>query len=85
MRRWTSTCRLDGGMASGPLVLFDSGSNVIIIAPFNQFMAASMWHDGKSQTLHWGIMGEVPSIPQDFLYETIVFYSNKGINKVKDI
>ena len=80
--RWTKTSKLIGGMWSGPIVLFDTSDNVIIISPFNHFMAASYYSDHQTKSLSWGIMGEVNDIPPDFLFETIVYYSNKGINKV---
>ena len=85
--RWTSKAKISGGLQCGPLVLFDTEDNVVIISPLNNFMAASVWNSGQfyanDPALHWGIMGEVKDIPPNFLYETIVFYSDKGINKVR--
>ena len=70
------------GLESGPLVVFDNSSQVLIISPFNQFMSASLWHDKDGHTLHWGVMGKVYSIPKGFHYDTVIYYSNEGINKV---
>ncbi|KAL3880433.1 hypothetical protein ACJMK2_032671 [Sinanodonta woodiana] len=72
---------LNYGIIGGPLVLFDSGSDAIIIAPFNQFMAASLYHDVTGNSVHWGIMGGVNSVPKDYVYETILFYSPDGVNR----
>ncbi|ELT96938.1 hypothetical protein CAPTEDRAFT_199826, partial [Capitella teleta] len=53
--------------------------NVLIVSPFNNFMAASFCHSGQS--ISWGIMGGVDSVTQGFVHETIVFYGQHGINQ----
>ena len=74
--------QLPGGLYSGPLVFFDSSRFVIIIAPFNHFTAASYVHDTQHNTLAWGIMGNVDDVPQGYSLQTMMFYSDKGINQV---
>ncbi|ELU14573.1 hypothetical protein CAPTEDRAFT_226975 [Capitella teleta] len=77
--KWSQGSKLDGGMMSGPLILFDHQDNVLIVSPFNNFMAASFCHSGQS--ISWGIMGGVDSVTQGFVHETIVFYGQHGINQ----
>lgn len=72
---------LVSGLESGPLILFDSTGETIIISPLNQFMSVSMVHM-KQKYISWGIMGKVMSIPKGYTYETILYHSDKGIRKV---
>ncbi|KAK3600159.1 hypothetical protein CHS0354_012282, partial [Potamilus streckersoni] len=69
------------GLEGGPLVLFNQNADTLIISPFSQFMASSLWHDGLyGGSVYWGIMGDVESVPPNFQYDTIVYYAN-GISK----
>lgn len=74
--------RFHDGLDSGPLVIFDQDGRTLVISPFDRFMAASYWHNTVDQTINWGIMGRVGSIPQDYTYSTVIFYESHGINKV---
>lgn len=73
--------RLHDGLDSGPLVVFDQDGRTLVISPFDHFMAASYWHNTVDQTINWGIMGRVGSIPQDYTFSTVIFYESHGINK----
>ena len=73
---------LTGGMESGPLLLFDTTGRVIVVSPLTQFMAASLWHNQQDGDISWGIMGDVNEIPAGFQYDTILVYSDQGINQV---
>ncbi|XP_071111597.1 uncharacterized protein [Haliotis cracherodii] len=72
--------KLKSGLVSGPLVLFDKDNNVVITAPFSQFMAASMFQDGDRKRVSWGIFGGAEQLPVGYMYETIMYYSSDGIN-----
>ncbi|XP_025087035.1 uncharacterized protein LOC112559815 isoform X2 [Pomacea canaliculata] len=72
---------LSGGIAGGPLALFDQGGNVIIISPFSGFMSASRSMDEYFR-VRWGVMGGVDVVPTGYQYETIVYYGYTGINQV---
>ena len=74
---------LADGMESGPLLLFDKTGHVIIISAFSRFMAASLWVNKKDKAISWGIMGDVNEIPAGFQYDTILMYSDQGINQVR--
>ena len=74
---------LPDGLYSGPLVLFDQHDNVVIISPFNHFTAASYAHDITTNSIGWGVMGNVDSIPAGYELETLAFVSTKGINQVR--
>ena len=78
--RWSEDRKLSGGLSSGPVVFFDEGSNVVILSPFNNFMASSF--SCSNTSVSWGVMGDVDDIPEGFIHETILYYGQKGINKV---
>ncbi|KAK6165976.1 hypothetical protein SNE40_022775 [Patella caerulea] len=71
------------GTAGGPIAFFDKKDNVVIIAPFSEFMSASTMMDNSTnpETLDWGIMGGVMEVPEDFMAQFMIFYSPNGINK----
>jgi hypothetical protein len=52
--------------------------DVVIISPFSQFMATSLHQQGN--TLQYGVMGSVITIPADYSNSLILFYSSEGIN-----
>lgn len=82
--RWKSTAEFQGGIESGPIVLFDNNNNVIIMSPFNEFMAASYIQNNHCNTIDWGIMGDVDVIPSGYQYDTIIYHSDQGINKAME-
>ena len=81
--RWPSdNTRINSGLDGGPLVLFDTSKNVLIMAPFSEFMAASVFNDVTNSRLSWGIMGGVNTVPKSYVYQTMLYYGDGGINKV---
>ena len=74
--------RLGEGLDGGPLVVFDNTGHAVVISAFNQFMAASFSHNQHDHTVSWGIMGDVDTVPEGFQLQTIIYYTDKGINKV---
>ncbi|XP_078674668.1 uncharacterized protein LOC144912809 [Branchiostoma floridae x Branchiostoma belcheri] len=73
------------GITGGPLAVFDQDLNTVVLSPFSEFMAASVWHNGTGEAesggeVNYGIMGQVDNIPPDFDYQTILYYG-KGINQ----
>ena len=61
--------------------MFDKEGAAMVISPFNHFMAANTWHNtSKDGTLNFGIMGKVDSIPPGYTMDTIIYYSDDGIN-----
>ena len=54
----------------------------MVISPFNHFMTANMWHNSTGSSLNFGIMGKVDSIPPGYTLDTIIYYSEDGINDV---
>nr|XP_022327168.1 uncharacterized protein LOC111126669 isoform X3 [Crassostrea virginica] len=80
----SNTPKMTDGMKSGPLVVFDSDANTILVAPFDNFMSVSMWHDGApGGTINWGVMGGVDYIPKDYSVK-IVAIAATGIKKAFD-
>ncbi|KAI8778763.1 hypothetical protein BgiBS90_019745 [Biomphalaria glabrata] len=75
--RWGPKALINDGLESGPLTLFDKTGNAMLIAPYTNFMAASMLQDGSH--VNWGIMGGVDSLPAGFEYKTLAFCSQNGI------
>jgi di/tricarboxylate transporter len=69
------------GISGGPLAIFDSEGNTIIIAPFSQFMASSLGFADFDNGVGWGFMGGIKMVPAGSQYDTLVYYA-KGINKV---
>ena len=78
----SSTDNINDGIPGGPLALFNKAGKTIVISPYNNYMAASVWHANKpGGHVAWGIMGGVDEIPQKFSYSTLLVFSG-GINKV---
>ena len=64
-------------------MVFDKEGAAMVISPFNHFMAANTWHNAsKDGTLNFGIMGKVDSLPPGYTMDTIIYYSDHGINDV---
>jgi hypothetical protein len=82
--KWNGlTTVINDGLNGGPLVLFNPNGDTIIISAMSQFMAASMQHNKYvGGNLNYGIMSGVNEIPANYSLDFIVFYSDKGINKV---
>ncbi|XP_055899050.1 uncharacterized protein LOC106071759 isoform X1 [Biomphalaria glabrata] len=78
---WQYGASLSTGISGGPLVIFDSASNAMVISPLSQFMAASSQFSQQYQQLSYGIMGLVDTVPQNYSIDFIVYYSDKGINQ----
>ena len=81
--RYTNTTdNINDGINFGPLSIFNERGNAIVVVPLDNFMSASMWHEGKpGGHLGWGIMGGVNEIPADFKFTVGIFYSD-SINGV---
>ena len=78
----SSTYNINDGIAGGPLALFNMAGKTVVISPYNNFMAASLWHSGKpGGHVAWGIMGGVNEIPANFSYSTLLVFDS-GINMV---
>ncbi|XP_048777941.2 uncharacterized protein LOC125681766 isoform X2 [Ostrea edulis] len=76
-----NTPKMTDGMAGGPLAVFDTDGNTILISPYDNFMVTSMWHDkAPGGTINWGIMGGVDSIPKTYYVKTVAVAAS-GINK----
>ena len=69
------------GINGGPLVLFDQNEQSMVLAPFREFMAGSLYHNQDSKAVEWGVMGSMKSIPKDFNLETAIVAGN-GIKTV---
>lgn len=70
------------GMKGGPLAVFDTAGNTILISPSDNFMAISMWHDqAPGGTVNWGVMGGVDQIPAGYSVR-VVAVAASGINQV---
>lgn len=82
--KWNSlTESINDGMQGGPLVLFDTLGDTLIISPMSNFMSASMQHKRLApNSIHYGIMGGVNSIPKNYTVDFMVYYSDQGVNKV---
>ncbi|ESO98846.1 hypothetical protein LOTGIDRAFT_231210 [Lottia gigantea] len=75
------------GVEGGPYAVYDNSGNAVVFSPANRFMSTSVWHESASETngaLHWGTMGLVDEVPEDYQMETVVYYSDQGINKAFD-
>jgi len=74
--------KLHAGLDAGPLVIFDKFGAAIVISAFDNFMATSYHHDTDSATVSWGVMGKVDSVSKGFHYSTVMYCSDRGVNKV---
>ncbi|XP_048245143.1 uncharacterized protein LOC124119103 isoform X1 [Haliotis rufescens] len=74
------------GITDGPLAIFDKNqtATTFVISPASKFMIASMWHKSVLNVqgaAHWGLLGSVDDVPQDFEMMTIAYCGGQGINK----
>ena len=66
-------------------MLFDKADHAVVMSPFNSFMIASPFLDRNNSYYGWGITGEVEMLPKHYKLETVIYYSEQGINKVMSI
>jgi hypothetical protein len=81
---WNSSSTIvRSAMEGGPVVLFNidkrGEDDMLVLSPFTRFMATSL--NQENNTLEYGVMGSIISIPADYNHSMIVFYSSKGINE----
>lgn len=82
--KWTGPrSSINDGMTAGPLVLFTTNGNTLIISQMSQFMDTSMEHNiVTGGYLNYGIKSGVNQIPANYSVDFIVYFSRQGINKV---
>ena len=82
--RFSPEMDITGGLAGGPMALFDGGGDTLIISPASNFMAVSNWHqrEGDKNRLVYGIMGDVDEVPAGTAADFILYYSSQGVNRV---
>lgn len=73
---------INSGVSAGPLVLFNPSGDTLVISPMTEFMSASYYHDFSDKSYNLGIMSGVNEIPEKFVCDFVVYYSDRGINKV---
>lgn len=66
------------GLEAGPIVVFTNLSG-IVISPASSFMSMSQVYNSTSNTLSWGLMGHLTSIPANYRAETILSLGS-GVN-----
>ncbi|CAF4204876.1 unnamed protein product [Rotaria sp. Silwood2] len=75
---------IQSGIQGGPIVLFNLSQqgegDILVLSPFSRFMATSL-SQTNSNTLEYGVMGSMLSIPANYNHSMIVFYSSQGINE----
>ena len=77
------TSHINDGIAGGPLILFNTNGDTLIISQMSEFMVTSLYHNKYlGGSLNYGIMGGIDQIPTNFTVDFLVYYSDKGINKV---
>lgn len=77
----SNTPKMTDGMKGGPVAVFDTAGNTILISPSDNFMAISMWHDqAPGGTVNWGVMGGVDQIPAGYSVK-VVAVAASGINQ----
>jgi len=75
------TSKIQSGLDSGPLVLFNHKEDVIMVSPFESFMAAQAAYNTSDVSVSWGLLGNAKDIPAGFEYATIVFYGGNGVQR----
>lgn len=55
-----------GGQRAGPLVLFDSMDNVMVLSAYSEFMAHNMMYNSSDGQVSFGVMGGADSIPDHY-------------------
>lgn len=82
--KWNGlTSVINDGMSGGPLILFSPSGDTMIISQMSQFMDTSMQHNKYAGgSINFGIKSGVNEVPGNFSVDFLVYYSDKGINKV---
>ncbi len=81
--KWNSLIHnINSGIAGGPLILFNTFGDTLVISQMSEFMSTSLEHEPFKFDLNFGIMSGVSEIPNNYSAEFIVYYSDQGINKV---
>ena len=74
--------RIKDGADGGVVVLFNGIGDTLVMSPYNNFMASSLYHDVSSDVINWGIMGRVGAVPAGYSSKFILYHSPDGINTV---
>ena len=79
--RFTPNASFAGGLAAGPVVLFDAtGAASVVLSPSSQFMAVSAAPATPANaSLAWGPLGSAAAVPAGFGY-SVVAWGGAGIN-----
>jgi hypothetical protein len=79
----SSSIVVQSGMQGGPIVLFNftqrGEGDILVLSTFSQFMATSL--SQTNNTLEYGVVGSMLSIPANYNHSMIVSYSPRGINE----
>ena len=79
---YDASAAIYGGVETGPLVVFDKeAGTAVMLAPFDQFMDASMsvQSTGGGQELGYGPLGDVRSVPAGWSMSTILYFDDGGV------
>ena len=77
----SKTEHINDGIKGGPLTIFNTVGKAVVISPYNNFMAASLWHDSREGGhVAWGIMSGVNELPKELSYSTVLMFG-PGINQ----
>ena len=77
-----ATSDIYGGVETGPLVVFDrNASTAVVMAPFDQFMDASMAVEdrGAGRELGYGPLGNMLQVPAGWSMSTILYFDDGGV------
>jgi hypothetical protein len=88
--KWeSSTADIPGGSTTGPFVMFTTDSpatagvphHASVLSSMSNFMSGAQFHNmsGSHNILQRGLLGSFTSVPNDFEYSTVLFYSDEGI------
>ena len=70
-----STEDIRDGEYGGPLVLFNTNlDKVVILSSLNNYMVSSLYHDKTTNSLQWGLMGSVESVPVSESLRTVLVF-----------
>lgn len=76
--------QVNDGIKGGPLILFNSNGDSVVLSSMSNFMSASMEYVPENGGyVNFGVMGSATSITENYQVDFIVYYSDRGINKVK--
>ena len=70
-----STEDIRDGEYGGPLVFFNTEMDqVMVISSLNNHMVSSLQHHTKTNSLRWGLMGSVESVPEGETLMTVLVH-----------